>query len=96
MHANQTTWAVRIGLAVISGLLMTATAFIIGVLPLVFASGAGAGARQSIGTTVFGGMVLASFVGIVFVPVLFVSFELLARWKPERPAFLKRRSVKLL
>jgi len=59
--------------------LMTATAFIIGVLPLVIASGAGAGARQSIGTTVFGGMVFASFLGIVFVPVLFVVFESLAR-----------------
>jgi hydrophobe/amphiphile efflux-1 (HAE1) family protein len=59
--------------------LMTATAFIVGVLPLVFASGAGAGARQSIGTTVFGGMVLATFVGIVFVPVLFVAFEFLAQ-----------------
>jgi multidrug efflux pump len=69
--------------------LMTATAFIIGVLPLVFASGAGAGARQSIGTTVFGGMVLASFVGIVFVPLLFVSFELLSRWHPKRPASAK-------
>jgi multidrug efflux pump len=58
--------------------LMTALAFIFGVLPLVFASGAGAGARQSIGTTVFGGMVLATFVGIVFVPVLFVALELLS------------------
>jgi len=59
--------------------LMTAVAFIFGVVPLVFASGAGAGARRSIGTTVFGGMILATLVGIVFVPVLFVAFELLAR-----------------
>ena len=58
--------------------MMTALAFIIGVVPLVVATGAGAGGRQSIGTTVFGGMILASFVGILFVPVLFVSFELLA------------------
>ena len=58
--------------------MMTALAFIIGVIPLVLATGAGAGGRQSIGTTVFGGMVLASFVGVLFVPVLFVSFELLA------------------
>ncbi len=59
--------------------LMTATAFIIGVIPLVVATGAGAGARRSIGTTVFGGMVLATFVGILFVPVLFVAFEFVAR-----------------
>jgi multidrug efflux pump len=57
--------------------MMTALAFIIGVIPLVIATGAGAGARQSIGTTVFGGMVLASFVGVLFVPPLFVGFELL-------------------
>ncbi len=55
--------------------LMTAVAFIIGVIPLVVATGAGAGARQSIGTTVFGGMVLATCVGIIFVPVLFVAVE---------------------
>ena len=41
-------------------------------------SGAGAAARQSIGTAVFGGMVLASFVGVLFVPALFVGFERLA------------------
>jgi multidrug efflux pump len=58
--------------------MMTALAFIIGVIPLVVATGAGAGGRQSIGTTVFGGMLLASFVGVLFVPVLFVGFELLA------------------
>jgi multidrug efflux pump len=55
--------------------MMTALAFIVGVVPLVVATGAGAGARQSIGTTVFGGMVLASFVGVLFVPALFVAFE---------------------
>jgi multidrug efflux pump subunit AcrB len=58
--------------------MMTALAFIIGVMPLVVATGAGAAARSSIGTTVFGGMVLASFIGVLFVPALFVSFELLA------------------
>jgi hydrophobe/amphiphile efflux-1 (HAE1) family protein len=55
--------------------MMTALAFIIGVIPLVIATGAGAGARTSIGTTVFGGMVLASFVGVLFIPALFVGFE---------------------
>ena len=70
--------------------MMTALAFIIGVLPLVFATGAGATGRQSIGTTVFGGMILASFVGILFVPVLFAAFEHLtarvSRWRRPRSA----------
>lgn len=52
--------------------MMTALAFIIGVIPLVVATGAGAAARQSIGTTVFGGMVIASFIGVLFVGPLFV------------------------
>jgi len=73
--------------------MMTAMAFIIGVIPLVLASGAGAGARESIGTTVFGGMIFASLVGILFVPPLFVAFERLServmrlfRGKQEHPA----------
>jgi multidrug efflux pump subunit AcrB len=53
--------------------LMTALAFIFGVVPLVLASGAGAGARQSIGTTVFGGMITATVIGMLLVPVLYVS-----------------------
>ena len=64
--------------------MMTALAFIFGVLPLVFATGAGAGARTSIGTTVFGGMLLASFIGVIFVPAHFVAFELM------REAVLRR------
>ena len=63
--------------------LMTAVAFILGVVPLVVASGAGAAARQSIGTTVFGGMILATLLGIVFVPVMFVAFEMLAQTAPR-------------
>ncbi|MGH7041523.1 MAG: efflux RND transporter permease subunit, partial [Acetobacteraceae bacterium] len=55
--------------------MMTALAFIFGVIPLVIASGAGSGARRSIGTTVFGGMILAAIVGVLLVPVLFVAFE---------------------
>ncbi len=58
--------------------MMTALAFIFGMVPMVIATGAGAGARQSIGTTVFGGMILASFVGVLFVPALFAGFELLS------------------
>jgi multidrug efflux pump len=70
--------------------MMTALAFIIGVLPLVFATGAGAGGRQSIGTTVFGGMILASFIGILFVPMLFVGFEELSK-RAGRP-FRRRQT----
>jgi HAE1 family hydrophobic/amphiphilic exporter-1 len=52
-------------------ILMTSLAFIFGVSPLIFASGAGAVARQTIGWTVFGGMLAATFLGIFIVPVLF-------------------------
>lgn len=51
--------------------LMTAFSFIFGVVPLVWASGAGAGSRRAIGTTTFYGMILATIVGIVFVPALY-------------------------
>ena len=53
-------------------IVMTSLAFVLGVLPLVVASGAGASARQSMGTGVFGGMILATFVATVFVPLFFV------------------------
>jgi NodT family efflux transporter outer membrane factor (OMF) lipoprotein len=55
--------------------LMTAFTFILGVLPMVFASGAGSASRQIIGTTVFSGMVAATLFGIVLVPALFVMFQ---------------------
>lgn len=55
--------------------LMTAFSFILGVLPLVFASGAGAASRVSIGFVVLGGMLLATVVGIFFIPALFVAMQ---------------------
>ena len=54
---------------------MTALSFILGVLPLVFASGAGAASRTSIGYVVLSGMVAATVVGVVFVPVLYWVVE---------------------
>ena len=51
---------------------MTSLAFVLGVLPLVLATGAGAAARRSIGTGVFGGMLAATFVATVFIPMFFV------------------------
>jgi len=53
-------------------ILMTSLAFILGVLPLVLASGAGYISRRSVGTTVFGGMIASTFLNLVFIPVLYV------------------------
>jgi HAE1 family hydrophobic/amphiphilic exporter-1 len=55
--------------------MMTAWSFIIGVLPLVFASGAGAGAMKAIGICTCSGMLAATLVGIVFVPSLYAVFQ---------------------
>jgi HAE1 family hydrophobic/amphiphilic exporter-1 len=53
-------------------ILMTSLAFILGVLPLVFASGAGQEARHSVGTAVAGGMAVSTFLNVVFIPILYV------------------------
>jgi len=53
-------------------IVMTSLAFALGVLPLVIASGAGAAARRSMGTGVFGGMIVATFVATLFIPLFFV------------------------
>ena len=58
-------------------ILMTAFAFILGVVPLMIASGAGAASRQSLGTTVFGGMLAATILTLVFVPVFYAVIETL-------------------
>jgi multidrug efflux pump len=55
-------------------ILMTSMAFILGVVPLVFSTGAGAGARHSVGTGVMGGMMAATFLAIFFVPMFFKLF----------------------
>ncbi len=68
--------------------LMTAWSFIIGVLPLLFASGAGAESRRIIGTTMFWGMLTATVVGIAFIPPLYLIFqktrEQVKTWKKTR------------
>jgi hydrophobe/amphiphile efflux-1 (HAE1) family protein len=56
-------------------ILMTAFAFILGVVPLMIATGAGAASRQSIGTTVFGGMLAATLLTLIFVPVFYATIE---------------------
>ncbi|MBS1953198.1 MAG: efflux RND transporter permease subunit [Cyanobacteria bacterium SZAS-4] len=56
-------------------ILMTTFAFIMGILPLVFAEGAGAASRHSLGTAVCGGMLLSSIVSLYIVPVIYVAVE---------------------
>jgi HAE1 family hydrophobic/amphiphilic exporter-1 len=63
-------------------ILMTALAFIIGLMPLVIASGAGANARRSLGTTVVGGLAVATVL-IIFVPLFYYLIERLRERKPQ-------------
>ncbi len=62
-------------------ILMTSFAFILGVLPLAYATGAGAGARNSVGTAVAGGMLASTFLSIIFIPVLYVIIRTIAPGK---------------
>ena len=74
--------------------MMTALSFILGVLPLVVATGAGAAARVSVGITVFAGMLIATILGVAFIPYLYVQFQRLRETaspqkeepKPAHPA----------
>ncbi|MGC9157543.1 MAG: efflux RND transporter permease subunit [Terracidiphilus sp.] len=60
-------------------ILMTSFAFILGVLPLVFATGAGALGRRSVGTTIVGGMLLSTVLNLFFIPVLYVILSRLLK-----------------
>jgi HAE1 family hydrophobic/amphiphilic exporter-1 len=64
-------------------IIMTSLAFILGILPLIFASGAGAQSRQTLGWTVMGGMLAATGMGIFFVPVLYVLITRFAYGKEK-------------
>src|SRR3954462_4822913 len=66
--------------------MMTSFAFIFGLLPLVFAGGAGALTRHAVGTPVFGGMIAASVFGIFIIPLLYITAERLRRRTPTKPA----------
>ena len=68
-------------------ILMTSFAFILGVLPLVFATGAGAASRRSLGTAVFGGMIAATVLAVLIVPVLYVVID--------RSEYLDKKSTAL-
>jgi len=65
-------------------IIMTSMAFILGVLPLVIATGAGAASRRSIGTGVLGGMLAATFLAIFFVPLFFVLIGKINQWVTGR------------
>src|SRR5687768_6846160 len=67
-------------------ILMTSLAFILGVLPLVFATGAGKEARHSVGTAVAGGMFVSTFLNIIFIPVLYAVIESLRERVTGAPA----------
>jgi HAE1 family hydrophobic/amphiphilic exporter-1 len=65
---------------------MTSFAFILGLLPLVIAVGAGATSRRAVGTPVFGGMLFASIFGIFIIPMLYVVFQKLRERVSGAPA----------
>ena len=71
-------------------ILMTSLAFILGVVPLVLATGAGENGRHSVGTTVFGGMIMSTFLNLFFIPVLYLIIE---GWRergkaPKKPSLM--------
>ena len=76
-------------------ILMTSFAFILGVLPLVFATGAGAASRRSLGTAVFGGMITSTVLAIFFVPAFFVAMQYLAELinGPPKPHAGERKGL---
>jgi HAE1 family hydrophobic/amphiphilic exporter-1 len=67
-------------------ILMTSFAFILGVTPLVFATGAGRAARHSVGTSVAGGMLVSTILNLVIIPVLYVAVQSLLGSRPGRQA----------
>ena len=67
-------------------IVMTSFAFILGVLPLVLATGAGASSRKSIGITVFSGMLASTCIAVLFVPSFFVVFQRIHEWRQQRKA----------
>jgi multidrug efflux pump subunit AcrB len=72
--------------------LMTAFTFILGVAPLVIATGAGANSRRAIGTTVFSGMLAATLVGIFLIPPLYYAFQ---TFREKGGAWRTRRQTKI-
>jgi HAE1 family hydrophobic/amphiphilic exporter-1 len=74
-------------------ILMTAISTLIGIFPLVIATGAGAESRQSLGTAVFGGMLIATFLSLFVVPILYIVVKMISdRIKPGGPSKHKKVS----
>src|SRR5690554_4014778 len=71
-------------------ILMTSFAFIMGVTPMALSSGAGANARHALGTGVIGGMLFATFLGLLLIPVFFVSVRRLLGERLDDPAPVSR------
>src|SRR5260370_1231151 len=82
--------AMEAGRLRIRPILMTAFAFILGVAPLMVASGAGAASRQSIGTTVLGGMLVATLLSLACVPVFYAVIERLREGRSSAQISLAR------
>jgi HAE1 family hydrophobic/amphiphilic exporter-1 len=76
--------AVEAAQARFRAILMTSFAFILGVFPLVIASGAGASARKSIGITVFSGMLASTCLAVLFVPAMFCLMQRFEEWRAAR------------
>ncbi|CAA0094350.1 Efflux pump membrane transporter BepE [BD1-7 clade bacterium] len=72
-------------------ILMTAIAFVAGIFPLVIATGAGAASRHSLGTAVFGGMIVSTTLALIFVPSIYVIFQ---RFREKRVPDLRARMQK--
>ncbi len=72
--------------------MMTSIAFVLGLIPLVFAHGAAQISRRDVGTSVFSGMLMASTIGIFLIPMLYVVFQRLREWCHRRFAAARRRS----
>jgi HAE1 family hydrophobic/amphiphilic exporter-1 len=67
----------------------TSFAFILGIYPLVNATGAGAASRRALGTAVFGGMIAATVLAVFFVPVFYMLMQRLSEFRLRRPALAK-------
>ena len=73
---------------------MTSFAFILGVLPLVLATGAGANSRKSLGISVFTGMIASTCLAVVFVPAFFVVLQRLdERWRKKKPSAARAKDA---
>jgi multidrug efflux pump subunit AcrB len=64
--------------------MMTSIAFVLGLVPLVFAHGAAQISRRDVGTSVFAGMLVASTIGIFLIPMLYVVFQRTREWSHDR------------